>query len=114
MISLDTTMPGIFSHAAMSASLYRIPGRAGVVQWQNQECLPPVCVTGIREGAYKHAADLADEPLLLLGARPRPGAADGEPGGFLEIDVRQHLLFGELDGLLLVAGGEVVVALDRD
>ena len=31
----------------------------------------------------------------------------------LEVDVGQHLLLGELDRLLLVARGELLVALDR-
>src|SRR5205823_6649408 len=51
--------------------------------------------------------------LLLLGARLRPGAAHGEACRLLEVDVRQHLLLGELERLLLVARGELLVALDR-
>ena len=59
------------------------------------------------------AKDAVIEDMSLLGGRLVPAAADGEPGRFLEVDVRQDLLLGELDRLLPIAGRELLVALDR-
>src|SRR5258706_7398873 len=90
-------------------------GVLGVLLAARRQHLERLALVGrdrIRVGAHQHVAELADQPLLLLGRGLRPRAAHGEAGGLLEVDVRQHLLFGELDRLLLVAGSELLVALD--
>src|SRR5260221_1600746 len=89
-------------------------GVLGVLLAARRQHLQRLALIGrdrIRVGAHQHVAELADQPLLLLGRGLRPRAAHREAGGLLEVDVRQHLLFGELERLLLVPGRELLVAL---